>query len=102
MISSVMVFFGAVISLLVSSVVAQFSTNGGQIYHGRASNYGPTDQFESSWTTGSCKCWGQSNYRMDTPCFDTINTPAHIAAVNTNGKVRSVVANRGADAELNA
>ena len=56
----------------------------GKIYDGRSSNYGPTDQFASDWGSGSCKCWGDSNYQSGRPCFDSIGTPSHIAAVNTN------------------
>ena len=50
-----------------------------------ACSYGPTDQFNSDWRTGSCRCWGPDSYRKDTPCFDSIAAPAHITAVNTNG-----------------
>lgn len=72
-------------ALLLVPALAQFTTNGGIVFHGRATNYGPTDQFSSNWETGSCKCWGASNYNKDTPCFDTINAPSHVTAVNTNG-----------------
>ena len=75
----------AVLGISLQTALAQFTTNGGVVYHGRCTNYGPTDQFSSNWETGSCKCWGASSYKPDTPCFDTIAAPSHVTAVNTNG-----------------
>lgn len=53
--------------------------------NGRATNYGPTDQFKTEWSTGTCKCWGADSYREKVPCFDEISNPSHIAAVDTGG-----------------
>lgn len=51
----------------------------------RSSNYGKTDQFRSDWSTGTCRCWGPDSYRPNIPCFDKVNTPSHITAVDTSG-----------------
>lgn len=65
----------AITTLLVhlSAAVAQFTTSGSNIYHARATNYGPTDQFNSDWRTGSCRCvpWGPCNMLHITCCTVT-------------------------------
>ena len=50
---------------------------------GRSTNYGTTDEFHSSYASGTCRCWGASSYRPNIPCFDSISSPQFIAAVDT-------------------
>lgn len=51
---------------------------------GRATYYSPSDQFNSDWNTGTCRCWSSDSYRQEIPCFDNIADPSHIAAVDTS------------------